>query len=47
MNRAAAEEHGMKLLYDIGLGGHAKKYPYQLSGGQQQRVAIALALAGV
>ncbi|MDU8945220.1 ABC transporter ATP-binding protein [Ovoidimarina sediminis] len=34
------------LLYDLGLGDHASKYPEQLSGGQQQRVAIGRALAG-
>ncbi len=33
------------LLEAVGLGGLARRYPYQLSGGQQQRVALARALA--
>ena len=40
-----AEEYGMHLLNQMGIGLHAKKYPSQLSGGEQQRVAIARALA--
>jgi ABC-type polar amino acid transport system ATPase subunit len=34
-----------KLLRQVGLSAHGKKYPSQLSGGQQQRVAIARSLA--
>ena len=39
--------HGraMEWMEKVGLGPHARKYPYQLSGGQQQRVAIARSLA--
>ena len=35
----------MEWMEKVGLGPHARKYPYQLSGGQQQRVAIARSLA--
>ncbi len=35
----------MEWIEKVGLGPHARKYPYQLSGGQQQRVAIARSLA--
>jgi len=34
-----------ELIEQVGLKGHAHKYPHQLSGGQQQRVAIARTLA--
>jgi general L-amino acid transport system ATP-binding protein len=43
--KTEAEEYGMYLLTQMGVGSHAKKYPSQLSGGEQQRVAIARALA--
>jgi ABC-type Fe3+/spermidine/putrescine transport system ATPase subunit len=33
-----------KIIADLGLAEHARKYPRQLSGGQQQRVALARAL---
>ncbi len=44
-NKKEAEEYGMKLLCQMGIESHAKKYPGQLSGGEQQRVAIARSLA--
>ena len=44
-NKKEAEEYGMYLLCQMGIGSHAKKYPGQLSGGEQQRVAIARSLA--
>ena len=34
-----------KVLEEVGLGDHLKKFPSQLSGGEQQRVSIARALA--
>lgn len=45
MNKAQAEEIGMKMLAKVGMEKRADYYPSQLSGGQQQRVAIARALA--
>ncbi len=43
--RKDAEDNGIRLLTQMGIETHARKYPYQLSGGEQQRVAIARALA--
>lgn len=44
-SRAAAEEHGLRLLDRIGLADKARQHPDRLSGGQQQRVAIVRAIA--
>ena len=39
-----SHQKAKRLLEQLGLGPHLKRYPAQLSGGQQQRVAIARAL---
>lgn len=40
-----ANQEGMRILEQVGLGDKVDAYPSSLSGGQQQRVAIARALA--
>jgi len=41
---AEDEDRAQRLLQQLGLAAHARKYPRQLSGGQQSRVALARAL---
>ena len=45
LDHAARLERAHRLIHEVGLEGHERKYPDQLSGGQQQRVAIARSLA--
>lgn len=45
MTKQQANEIGMQLLKQVGLGQKADSYPVTLSGGQQQRIGIARALA--
>jgi putative ABC transport system ATP-binding protein len=42
--RAEAGRRADELLRQLGLGGHARRYPATLSGGERQRVAIARAV---
>ena len=42
--RKEYEERALKLLETVGLGGYAKKFPWELSGGMQQRASICRAL---
>jgi NitT/TauT family transport system ATP-binding protein len=44
LSRAARVARATTVLEELGLGGVARRYPWQLSGGMQQRVAIARAL---
>lgn len=44
LSKADAEQKAQNLLDTLGLGAHAKAYPYSLSGGQKQRVALARAM---
>ncbi|MGW3326000.1 ABC transporter ATP-binding protein [Streptomyces virginiae] len=43
--RRARRRIAGEWLEQVGLAGHAHKYPHQLSGGQRQRVQLARALA--
>lgn len=43
--RAHARETAERLIEQVGLSEHARKFPAELSGGQMQRVAIARTLA--
>src|SRR5262245_11064813 len=45
LDHAGRIKRAEELIDQVGLRGHAHKYPHQLSGGQQQRVAIARTLA--
>ncbi len=42
--RKEFEERALKLLETVGLGGYARKFPWELSGGMQQRASICRAL---
>ncbi len=42
--RKEFEDRALKLLETVGLGGYAKKFPWELSGGMQQRASICRAL---
>lgn len=44
MSKEEAKEKALGLLKRLGLGEHARAYPYSLSGGQKQRVALARAM---
>lgn len=44
LSKVEAEKKAQNLLDTLGLGAHAKAYPYSLSGGQKQRVALARAM---
>jgi putative ABC transport system ATP-binding protein len=41
-----ARQIGLAVLEELGLAGHARRYPDDLSGGERQRVAIARAIVG-
>lgn len=45
LSSAERTARAQKLLNDLDLEQHSRKFPHQLSGGQRQRVAIARALA--
>ena len=40
-----ARQRALRLLEEVDIADHARKYPTALSGGQQQRLAIARAMA--
>lgn len=45
MPKGKRAEWAMALLEQVGIAGHADKFPSALSGGEQQRAAIARAMA--
>lgn len=45
LSKAAATEHALGLLAEVGMADKAHAYPAHISGGQKQRTAIARALA--
>lgn len=45
LSRAERRDTAEQVLGLVGLGEHARRFPFQLSGGMQQRGAIARALA--
>ena len=45
MDKTMANEQGIKLLKEVGLGHRLTAYPHKMSGGEKQRCAIARALA--
>jgi putative ABC transport system ATP-binding protein len=42
----AAQSAGREVLEELGLAGHAGRFPDELSGGERQRLAIARAVVG-
>jgi len=44
--KGAVREKLARILHDVGLEHHARRFPHELSGGEKQRLALARALAG-
>jgi iron(III) transport system ATP-binding protein len=44
LSKLEGAQRAREMLYKVGLGEYAARYPHELSGGQQQRVALARAL---